>query len=105
MKEIDEVAEELLTKIMEAADRNAPKIKYRRLPHPEIDNELKDLMKKLCRIKVLLANQIKYVNKKRLNVLREEIRIKWGIKQDEMWRNPILKTDLGKKIHQNSGKK
>ena len=29
-------------------------------------------------------------------MLREKIRIKWGIKQNEMWRNLILKTDLEK---------
>ena len=43
MKDIDEKSENLLlSKIMEAVDRNTPKISYRRLSHPEINNERRE---------------------------------------------------------------
>ena len=100
-EEIDRVAENLMIKIKEAAEKHSPKIKYRRIPHPEIDNELKELMKQTSRIKILLANQIDYINnKRRFNEIREEIRIKWGLKREEMWKNLMLK-----KIQLNFGMK
>ena len=80
-KDIEEMAENVLSKIMEAADKNTPKISYRRLRHSGM-TLIKDLMNVASRIRVLL--------------LREETRIRWGLKEDEMWRNLILKADLEK---------
>ena len=59
-------------------ENNIPKVKMKTIPHPEIDEEIKTMMKEIKRIKILLMNNVNYTrNKGKMLQLRENIRERW----------------------------
>ena len=93
---IEEVARvtEVLTR---AIENHVPKIRRRTLPHPEIDEETKELTKEARKTKIQMVNRINYLrNRRKLTQLRKNIRAKWEEKRREMWRDLVRRTDLEK---------
>ena len=95
MEEIERAVEDLTKEIVTAIEECVPKIKTRKLPHPEIDSEIKDLMEVARRRKIMIMNGVDvFSNKRELNRCRETIREKWKEKVNEMWTNMVEKIDL-----------
>ena len=65
VEEIDEVIDELTGVIKEAVDRWVPKIRARKLPHSEIDQETRSMMEEARRIKIQMVNGGDFVNNRR----------------------------------------
>ena len=68
----------MMEKLEKAIENNVPKIKRRTLPHPEISEDIKEIMKEAKKVKVLMTNGTEYLtNKRKLSRLRETIREHW----------------------------
>ena len=65
VEEIEEAAENLTKELVTAIKACVPKIKPRKLPHPEIDTEIKDLMGKSRRRNILIINGVNMAANKR----------------------------------------
>ena len=75
-------------------DKCVPKIRARKLPHPEIDQETRTMMEEARRIKIQMVNGVEFVNnKRRLIVLRERIKERWVVKKNQMWKDLVDKAD------------
>ena len=61
----DEAICKLTGAIKKAMEKCVPKIRTRKLPHPEIDQETRTMMEKARRIKIRMVNELDFVNNKR----------------------------------------
>ena len=93
IKDIEWAMQQLTTVVIIAKDKYIPKIRWRILPQPEIDNEIKALVED-AKIKLLKANGIEYdLNKRRWLEVKEKLRVKWRKKRIEVWRDMVWKIE------------
>ena len=81
MGEIEEMAKEVI----------------RTLPHQRTGEDMREKIKEIDRLRILIINGVYFLeNKRKLNRLREELRGRWRWEIINMWKELVAKIDLEK---------